>query len=141
MQIDGACHCGLISFTAEVNPSKVMICHCSDCQVVSGSPFRVVVEAPIGSFKLHGEPKRYTKVVQNGSRRVQAFCPECGTPLFASALENPTSVVLRLGCVTQRAQLRPFGQIWQHLAMPWLSDLAAIPGADSAAGPPAAAPN
>jgi hypothetical protein len=25
MHIDGACHCGLISFTAEVDPSRVMV--------------------------------------------------------------------------------------------------------------------
>jgi hypothetical protein len=32
MQIDGACHCGRITFTAEVDPTGVTICHCSDCQ-------------------------------------------------------------------------------------------------------------
>ena len=128
MQIDGACHCGLISFTAEVDPSRVMVCHCTDCQIMSGSPFRAVVAVSIDKFELRGEPKRYIKVAQSGNRRVQAFCPECGTPLFATAPENPTSVIVRLGCVTQRAQLRPAAQIWQHSAMPWLSELASVPG-------------
>jgi hypothetical protein len=59
----------------------------------------------------------------------QAFCPECGTPLFAVAPENPTSVVIRVGCVTQRAQLRPHAQIWAHLALPWVSELRLIPNA------------
>ena len=127
MHIDGACHCGLISFTAEVDASRVMVCHCSDCQVMSGAPLRAVVAAPIGLFKLRGEPKRYLKVAQSGNRRVQAFCPECGTPLFATAPENATSVIIRLGCVTQRAQLRPSTQIWQHSAMPWIADLRAVP--------------
>ena len=52
MQIDGSCHCGLISFTAEVDPSRVVVCHCSDCQVLSGSSFRIIVPAPIRSFVL-----------------------------------------------------------------------------------------
>ena len=125
MHIDGACHCGLISFAAEIDPVGVTICHCADCQVLSGAPFRTVVEAPMAQFKLTGEPKRYT-VVQSGKQMVQAFCPECGTPLFAAAPDNPTSVVLRLGCVTQRAQLRPFAQIWAQLALPWISDLPLI---------------
>ena len=127
MHIDGKCHCGLISFTGEIDPAGVTICHCADCQVMSGAPFRTVVEVPIGQFKLTGEPKRYT-MVQSGNRWMQAFCPECGTPLFAAAPESPTSVVVRLGCVTQRAQLRPSVQIWQNLALPWLSELASIPG-------------
>jgi hypothetical protein len=127
MHIDGKCHCGLISFTGEIDPAGVTICHCADCQVMSGAPFRTVVLVPIGQFNLSGEPKRYT-MVQSGKRWMQAFCPECGTPLFAAAPESPTSVVVRLGCVTQRAQLRPSVQIWQHLALPWLSELASIPG-------------
>ncbi len=128
MHINGACHCGSISFTAEIDPSRVMICHCTDCQVLSGSPFRAVVAAPIGSFVLRGQPKSYIKVAQSGNRRAQAFCPECGTPLYATAPENATSVTIRLGCVKQRARLKPAVQIWQHSAMPWLSDLPSIPG-------------
>jgi hypothetical protein len=130
MHIDGACHCGRISFSAEVDPSRVMICHCTDCQVLSGAPFRAVVAAPIDKFHLQGEPKSYVKVAASGNRRAQVFCPECGTPLFATAPENPTAVVIRLGCVTQRAQLRPAVQIWQHSALDWvaeLGDIAATP--------------
>ena len=134
MQIDGACHCGLVSFTAEIDASRVMVCHCADCQVMSGSPFRAVVAVAIDKFNLRGEPKRYIKVAQSGNRRVQAFCPECGTPLFATAPENPTSVVIRLGCVTQRAELRPATQVWLHSAMPWLSELASVPGSPGQQG-------
>ena len=127
MHIDGACHCGLISFTAEIDPGAVTICHCADCQIMSGAPFRTVVEVPIGQFNLTGEPKRYI-MVQHGRSWAQTFCPECGTPLFAAAAESPISVVVRLGCVTQRAQLRPSAQIWQNLALPWLPELLSIPG-------------
>lgn len=128
MHIDGACHCGLISFSAEIDPSRVMACHCADCQVLSGSPFRLVVAAPIESFALRGEPKTYVKVADSGNRRALTFCPECATPLFAAAPENPTSVVIRLGCVRQRADLIPAVQIWQRSAMPWLADLHRVPG-------------
>ena len=128
MQIDGACHCGLVSFTAEVDASRVMICHCSDCQVLSGSPFRAVVAAPIESIVLRGNPKSYIKVAESGNRRAQVFCPECATPLFATAPENATSVIIRLGCVKQRSQLMPSAQIWQRSAMPWLAELHRIDG-------------
>ncbi|MCX7892623.1 MAG: GFA family protein [Burkholderiales bacterium] len=128
MQINGACHCGAVSFTAEIDPARVVLCHCTDCQVMSGSAFRMVVLAPIETFAVRGETKRYVKVAQSGNRRAQVFCPECGTPLYATAPENPTSVSIRLGCVDERAQLRPAAQIWQRSAMPWLSEMQAIPG-------------
>lgn len=128
MRINGACHCGSVSFTAEIDPSRVMLCHCTDCQAMSGSAFRFLVLAPIASFAVQGATKSYVKVADSGNRRAQVFCPECGTPLYAVAPENPTSVSIRLGCVEQRAALRPAAQIWQHSAMPWLPDLSRIPG-------------
>jgi hypothetical protein len=128
MQISGACHCGLISFTAEIDPARVMVCHCTDCQVLSGSPFRVSVAAPIETFVLHGTPKSYVKVADSGNRRAQMFCPECATPLFAIAPENATFVIIRLGCVKQRAELVPAVQVWQRSSIPWLPELPSIPG-------------
>lgn len=128
MQIDGACHCGAVTFTAQIEPSRVMVCHCSDCQVLSGAPFRAVVAASTETLKVHGKTKSYIKVAQSCNRRAQVFCPECATPLWATAPEKATSVVIRLGCVRQRAQLRPAVQIWQHSSMPWLPELNAVPG-------------
>ena len=128
MHIDGACHCGAISFTAEIDPARVMICHCSDCQILSGAPFRAVAAAPIETLVVRGEPKHYIKVADSGNRRAQVFCPECATPLFATAPENATSVVIRLGCVTQRAELVPTALIWQRSSVPWLSELHDIGG-------------
>jgi hypothetical protein len=130
VQIDGSCHCGLISFTAEVDPSRVVVCHCSDCQVLSGSSFRIIVPAPIRSFVLRGEPKRYTKVADSGNRRVQAFCPECATPLFGAAPENADYVTIRLGCIRQRAALAPHTQIWTRSSLPWLRDLPGLPASE-----------
>jgi hypothetical protein len=128
MHIDGTCHCRSISFTAEVDPAHVVLCHCSDCQVLSGSAFRMSVIAPIESLDVRGEPKRYIKVADSGAQRAQLFCPECATPLFTMAAQNPTSVTIRLGSVRQRAQLVPVAQIWKRSAMPWLARLDDIPG-------------
>lgn len=128
MRIEGSCHCGRISFTAEVDPTQVVVCHCTDCQTISGAPMRAVIPAPVAGFELRGEPKRYVKVAESGNRRVQAFCPECGTALYASAPEGATQVMIRVGCVKQRAELVPGRQLWQRSSMPWLSGLMDIPG-------------
>lgn len=128
MHIDGACHCGGVTFTAEIDPARVMLCHCTDCQVMSGSAFRIVVLAPVEAFAIRGKTANYVKVADSGNRRAQVFCPECGTPLYATAPENATSVSIRLGCVRQRDRLRPFAQIWQHSALPWLHELTSVTG-------------
>ena len=126
MRVEGQCHCGEISFSAEIDPDQVTLCHCTDCQVLSGSPFREVAVAPIESFVLRGSPKSYVKVAASGNRRAQMFCPTCGTPLYGTAPENATSVTLRLGCVKQRADLRPSKQVWEQSALPWVQSHALL---------------
>lgn len=128
MKIEGGCHCGAVSFTAEVDPARVMICHCADCQNQSGAPFRVVVAAAMGTLKLSGELKSYIRTAQSGNRRAMMFCPTCATPIYACAAEDATSVNIRVGCVKQRNELIPTKQIWLQSAVPWLHDLEAIPG-------------
>jgi hypothetical protein len=140
MRIHGSCHCSAVSFSAEVDPSRVMVCHCTDCQVLSGAPFRAVVVATFQSLQVSGQTKSYVKVAESGNRRAQVFCPECATPLWATAPENPASVVIRLGCVRERAQLRPAAQIWQHSSMPWLASLSSVPGTPGQQGFLPAAP-
>ena len=51
MKIDGACHCGRISYEAEVNPDLVVICHCTDCQTSSGAPYRANVPVLLENFR------------------------------------------------------------------------------------------
>jgi hypothetical protein len=121
MKIDGGCHCGSVTFTAEIDPEKVTICHCTDCQNLTGSPYRVVVQAPKETFKLSGgKVKSYVKKTsESGTPRVQAFCPECGTPIYSTSVTDQKIFGLRLGTIRQRAQLQPKKQIWCRSALGW----------------------
>jgi hypothetical protein len=129
MKIDGQCHCGAITYEAEVDPEKVIICHCSDCQSLSGTAFRTVVPTREQDFRLlSGQPKSYIKTAESGNKREQTFCPECGTPLYATSVgDGPRMFGLRLGAVRQRDQLVPKKQYWARSALPWLPELGSIP--------------
>jgi hypothetical protein len=129
MKIDGGCHCGYITYEAEVDPEKTAICHCADCQTLSGSAFRTVVFTLEGSFKLRsGELKIYVKTGESGAKRPQAFCPECGTPIYSSTVgEGPKVHVIRAGTARQRDQLVPKVQLWCRSSQRWLTDLGSIP--------------
>src|ERR1700678_3783058 len=70
MKIDGGCHCGHITYEAEIDPEKVMICNCADCQTLSGSAFRTVAFTREGSFKLlSGNLKTYVRIGESGNKR------------------------------------------------------------------------
>ena len=63
MKIDGACHCGYIRVEGEADPEKTTVCHCTDCQVGTGSAFRVNVPVPGVTFRITGQPARGHQVL------------------------------------------------------------------------------
>lgn len=103
MKVDGRCHCGNITFEAEIDPATVAICHCTDCQTLSGTAFRTIVKATEGSFRLLSSTlKVYVTTAESGNRREHTFCPNCGTPIYSRLVaEGPTVVSLRVGAIRQ----------------------------------------
>jgi hypothetical protein len=136
MKVDGGCHCGFITIEAEVDPEKVTICHCTDCQSASGSAFRVSIPAPGGTFKVTGQPGIYVKTAESGNRRAQAFCPKCASPIYSTAPgDGPQdSYMLRVGILRQRDQLVPKRQIWFRSAQRWVAGLGDIPSVETQQG-------
>ena len=128
MKVDGGCHCGHISYEAEIDLDRVVLCHCTDCQTMSGAPFRTVAFTAMDGFKLlSGELKIYVKTAESGNRRQQSFCPECGPPIYASADEaGPRNYGIRVGSIRQRAELIPKLQVWTRSAQHWLADMDGI---------------
>ena len=128
MKIDGGCHCGAIAYEAEIDPEKVSLCHCTDCQTGSGSAFRTNVQCERDTFKLlAGEPKIYVKTAESGNKRAQGFCGECGTPLFSTTVDDRRVYVLRVGSIRQRTSLSPKSQGWCRSAQPWAMAIGALP--------------
>lgn len=132
MKVNGSCHCGQITYEADVDPARVGICNCTDCQVLTGSAFRVSVPASAETFRLlTGHPKVYIKTADSGAKRRHSFCPNCGAPVAASAdVDNPPSYSLRVGCLAQKAQLAPKRRIWCKSALAWAQDIRSVPGID-----------
>ena len=128
MKIDSVCHCGAITYEAEIDPDKVIICHCTDCQTLSGSAYRSVAFVRDGSFKLlSGEPTTYVKVAEGGNERAQTFCPTCGSPIYSGSPDDPPKAVgIRVGTIRQRDDLRPSKQYWCRSAQTWSGDISAI---------------
>ena len=121
MRIDGKCHCGFITYEAEIDPENVYVCHCTDCQSFAGSAFRWGVTVAEEDFNLlSGEPKVYVKQAESGALSRQLFCPECASPIYSTSVgAEPKVVNLRLGTARQRAQLRPKTQYWCRSAQDW----------------------
>ena len=133
MKVDGRCHCGFITYEAEIDPEKVVICNCVDCQRLSGSPFRTVAFSVENGFKLlSGELKVYLKTGGSGNKRQQAFCPECGSSIYATSEEGGPLYGIRTGSINQAAELVPKVRIFTRSEWPWVDDIASLPKIEGA---------
>ena len=133
MKVDGACACGAIKIEAEADPEKVQVCHCTDCQTATGTAFRVSIPVPGATLRMTGQPATYGKTTaESGRPRVQAFCGNCGTPIYSTSPGDgiQSSYTLRVGILRQRDQLTPRRQIWWRSARPWVTQLTALPKAE-----------
>ena len=130
MIVHGTCHCGQITFTAEVDPDEVFICHCTDCQRLSASAFRTVVPAPESGFQfLSGTPTEYIKTGDSGRKRLQTFCGTCGSAIYSTTPTGDNRVLgVRVGALDEAAGLAPKEQTWTRSAVPWLDTISDLPG-------------
>ena len=122
MNIDGTCLCGQIQFEAIVDPETATICHCTDCQINSGTAFGYVVGAINDSFNLlKGELSFYIKLADSGAKRELAFCGKCGTRIYAKPENGKSGFFgLRVGTIRQRKSLHPTRQVWKKSCLDWV---------------------
>ena len=74
MNIDGQCHCGRVTYQADIDPERVSVCHCTDCQTLTGSPYRVTVICSGEQIRMTGKPpKIYAKTGDNGRTALSAL--------------------------------------------------------------------
>lgn len=122
MRMTGGCHCGAIEYEAEVDPGDVIICHCTDCQSLSGSAYRTVAfTSPDGFTLTKGEPTIYIKLADSGRERQQSFCGTCGSPLYSAPVGNGPKVYgIRAGTLHNRRDLTPKSQYFCESRLDWL---------------------
>ena len=131
MKIDGACYCGEITYAAEVDPEKVILCNCTDCQTMSGGTGHVNVLVAESEFRLlSGKLAEYVKTAESGRQRVIGFCGSCSTQLYATSPEEPRVFGLRAPTSRQREQLVPKQQVWHRSQPSWLRNLDGIPATE-----------
>ena len=121
MNVDGTCLCGQILFEADIDSKTTTICHCTDCQINSGTAFGYVVGAVNDSFKLfRGELSFYIKIADSDAKRGLAFCGKCGTRIYARPVKKQSGFFgLRVGTIRQRRSLEPKRQAWKKSCLDW----------------------
>ena len=51
---EGGCHCGALRYAVSKPPLATYVCHCTDCQRISGSAFNISIVFPSDSVSING---------------------------------------------------------------------------------------
>jgi len=129
MHVTGACHCGAVTFSAEVDEAKVMLCHCTDCQVLSAVGLQGRGDRAPGHIRHPRSDEGVPQDRHQRQRQDPGVLPECATGIYSYTPGDAGPYIsLRLGGVHQRAELAPRLQLWCRSALPWIDRLADVPG-------------
>ena len=74
--------CREIQYKIEANILKSGICHCRDCQLLTGGMAWSFIVIPQESLVIQGETKEFTRPGASGKPVHVSFCGTCGSTLF-----------------------------------------------------------
>ena len=115
----GGCLCRAIRYEISEYPLGSANCHCRTCQKSSGAPYLALLFVPSKALNITGYYKEYPTLAASGHTVYRAFCPECGTSLFA---RNSTFTEVRpVSAVTldDPSCFQPQKDMWVADAQPW----------------------
>lgn len=116
----GGCLCGRVRYHTTGEPLAGIACHCRDCQYVSGGAEANVVVYPRAAVTVFGGGyTTFRSRAASGQGVWRAFCPDCGTPLFAGNEAHPEVLSIKAGTLDDPSHFTRQGHIWTASAPSW----------------------
>ncbi|MDJ0865374.1 MAG: GFA family protein [Myxococcota bacterium] len=118
---EGGCVCGRVRYRLLEDPLELHVCHCTDCQSITGSAFVMTASVRRQSLELLcGEPERLAYETTEGIARCDLRCRNCGTRVWSEPARFPEILSLRPGTLDDTSWLEPIAHIWTASAQPWV---------------------
>jgi len=117
-QRSGQCLCGAVRFTIDAEPLAFRICWCRDCQHLAANG-SVNMLVPAAALSVSGVLSEHVTRASSGNRITRAFCPTCGSHLFARSDARPQFRVVRVGNLDDPSSVKPDTNIWAASAPTW----------------------
>jgi hypothetical protein len=120
-KISGGCLCGAVRYEGNAEPLGAGVCHCTDCQHISGAAFSVNVVVPRSSVTFKGDSlASYAYKGSSGKSLSRKFCRKCGSSLATETELLPTALILKAGTLDDTSWVKPTTHSWTDSAQPWV---------------------
>jgi hypothetical protein len=133
LPLTGGCQCGALRYEISEAPVATYLCHCTECQRVTGSAFSMAILVRDAAFHVaRGEPQPIERSADSGRTVTRWHCPECASWICNGAIpgigrSGPVRRV-RPGTLDDRSWLRPTAHFWTRSKQPWF----VLPSGDQA---------
>ena len=115
----GKCLCGACSYEIDGDPILVAICHCTDCQRLSGAGHSTGAIYAESGIRLFGEPATYILQSEAGNTVTRLFCQNCGSPLFGKNSGMPDVMTVSMGTLDTSDGMLPQVEIFLRTRRDW----------------------
>ncbi|KAF2098649.1 hypothetical protein NA57DRAFT_75886 [Rhizodiscina lignyota] len=132
MTLKGGCSCQAVQYEITSPEPVVALCHCVQCQAMSGTVFGTNLMVP--ASELHLSPsstsaiKKWQRPGSSGATCTNSFCSNCGTTVFSQTeAENMKAMrFIKAGTLEDKKWLRehrPVMEINRPEGVGWVGDL------------------
>jgi hypothetical protein len=115
-----SCHCGALRATIAGEPLAVNVCHCRDCQRMTGSAFSYNAYFDRTQVQVEGASRIYTRNGPEGRQVRFRFCPECGGKVWWDFDLRPDLSGLSPALFEGNSFPPPTYSIWEQSKESWV---------------------
>ena len=96
----------------------MLLCHCRDCQQVSGGPYTPVVYVPAKAFRItQGTLRYYATPSEANGENLRGFCGECGSRVTGA--QSDRGIGITASSLDDPSWFKPKMNLWLCDAQAW----------------------
>jgi len=115
----GGCLCGALRYRAEGEPKAQGLCHCRNCQRLSGGGHVGWLCLDAAAVTVEGDALPYTTTGGSGSPATRFACPTCHGIVYGTAEVMPGLINLYAGSLDDTSQFKPQVAIFTRSRPAW----------------------
>ena len=119
MRVTGGCLCGAIRFEGEADAQFQAKCYCTDCRKTSAAGHAAMMGFAEGALSFKGKATEYRSKADSGNDVLRAFCPTCGSGVYARNAAMPHIVFVRASVLDDPNLFAPQMVVWASRAPSW----------------------
>lgn len=118
-RLKGSCLCGSVTFSVGATFEGFYLCHCAQCQKVTGSAFAPNIISATDNIEWHSGLALVTTFHHPSRAFSKAFCTKCGSGV-PHLNKAGTTLVIPAGSLDDAPKIQPTANLFTPESPAWL---------------------